>query len=292
MQQRNLAARAGRWSARHRRKAILGWLAFVVISVLIGGALGMKEIASEDLGDGESKQADQILADAFPDRAGEEVLIQGQGGIGPTTPRFRAAVARWCGRSRLRHRAQRPVAAGARQRLAHLPGRPLRPRDLRPPRGRRRAGGQRHAGAGGGRARAVGQPRPAHRGVRRRERGQGAVQGLRGRPAQGGDALAADHAGDPGARVRLAGGGGRAAPARDLGGGGGSRLGRGLQPGRPGRPEHLVGDPADRPGRRRRLLPVLPAARARGERPATRRRRPFRRRLPHPAGPCSSRASR
>jgi anti-anti-sigma factor len=92
MEQRNLAASAGRWSARHRRKAILGWLAFVVISVLLGGALGMKEIASEDLGDGESKQADQLLADAFPDQAGEEVLIQGQGGIDADDPRFREAV--------------------------------------------------------------------------------------------------------------------------------------------------------------------------------------------------------
>ena len=92
MQKRNLAARAGRWSARHRRKAILGWLAFVVISVLLGGALGMKEIATEDLGDGESKQADQILADAFPDRASEEVLIQGQRGIEADDPRFNAAV--------------------------------------------------------------------------------------------------------------------------------------------------------------------------------------------------------
>jgi RND superfamily putative drug exporter len=91
-QQRNLAARAGRWSASHRRKAIFGWLAFVVISVLLGGALGMKEIASEDLGDGESKQADQIVADAFPDQAGEEILIQGQGGIEADDPRFTAAV--------------------------------------------------------------------------------------------------------------------------------------------------------------------------------------------------------
>jgi RND superfamily putative drug exporter len=92
MQQRNLAGRAGRWSARHRRKAILGWLAFVVISVLLGGALGMKEIASEDLGDGESKRADQILADAFPDQASEEVLLQGQGGIQADDPRFREGV--------------------------------------------------------------------------------------------------------------------------------------------------------------------------------------------------------
>ncbi len=92
MQSRNLAARAGRWSAKHRRKAILGWLAFVVISVLLGGALGMKEIASEDLGDGESKRADQTLADGFPDRASEEVLIQGRGNIKADDPRFTAAV--------------------------------------------------------------------------------------------------------------------------------------------------------------------------------------------------------
>jgi anti-anti-sigma factor len=92
MQQRNLAARAGRWSAKHRGKAVLGWLAFVVISVMIGGALGMKEIASEDLGDGESKRADQILADGFPDRASEEVLIQGRGNIKVDDPRFIAAV--------------------------------------------------------------------------------------------------------------------------------------------------------------------------------------------------------
>ena len=30
---RNIAARAGRWSAQHRKKAIFGWLAFVVIAV-------------------------------------------------------------------------------------------------------------------------------------------------------------------------------------------------------------------------------------------------------------------
>ena len=29
---RNPAARAGRWSARHRKAAILGWVAFVVLA--------------------------------------------------------------------------------------------------------------------------------------------------------------------------------------------------------------------------------------------------------------------
>ena len=92
MQSRNLAARAGRWSAKHRRTAILGWLAFVLVSVMLGGALGMKEIASEDLGDGESKRADQILADGFPDRATEEVLVQGRGNVKADDPQFTAGV--------------------------------------------------------------------------------------------------------------------------------------------------------------------------------------------------------
>ena len=92
MESRNLAARTGRWSAKHRRIAILGWLAFVLVSVMLGGAVGMKEIASEDLGDGESKQADQILADGFPDRASEEVLVQGRGDVKADDPRFTAAV--------------------------------------------------------------------------------------------------------------------------------------------------------------------------------------------------------
>ena len=51
----------------------------------------------------------------------------------------------------------------------------------------------------------------------------------------------------------------------DLGSRGGARPGGRLQPGRARRPEHLVGDPADRAGRRRRLLALLPAARTRGE---------------------------
>ncbi len=28
----NFAARAGRWSAQHRKKAIFGWLAFVIVA--------------------------------------------------------------------------------------------------------------------------------------------------------------------------------------------------------------------------------------------------------------------
>ena len=127
MESRNLAASAGRWSARHRKKAIFGWLAFVLVSVLLGGALGMKEIASEDLGDGESKRADQTLADGFPDRASEEVLVQGRGDIKADDPRFTAAVkdvvrawrgSRRCGTS---SRRSRPATRRSSPRTAARP---------------------------------------------------------------------------------------------------------------------------------------------------------------------------
>ncbi len=58
MPKRNLAARAGLWSASHRKRAILGWLAFVVLAVVIGGSVGQQKIAQEDMGNGESKFAD------------------------------------------------------------------------------------------------------------------------------------------------------------------------------------------------------------------------------------------
>jgi len=40
MQSRNLAARAGRWSSTHRKTAIFGWLALVVLSLAIGAWIG------------------------------------------------------------------------------------------------------------------------------------------------------------------------------------------------------------------------------------------------------------
>ena len=133
MQPRNLAARAGRWSARHRKKAVFGWLAFVLVSVVLGGALGMKEIASEDLGDGESKRADQTLADGFPDRASEEVLVQGRGDIKADDPRFTAAVKEvvraLSGFETVRD-IKSPLEPG--NCVAVLPGRPLGAGDLRP----------------------------------------------------------------------------------------------------------------------------------------------------------------
>ena len=79
-QPKGLAARAAHWSAGHRKTAIFGWLAFVVIAFMIGGAVGTKTIADEDIGNGSSKVAEQTIAAAdFPDSADEQVLVQSKG---------------------------------------------------------------------------------------------------------------------------------------------------------------------------------------------------------------------
>src|SRR5918997_5262151 len=93
MQSRNLAARAGRWSAQHRKTAILGWILFVVLATVIGGKVGLNEIDESAAGSGESKRGDMIVdAAGFPDQAGEQVLIQGKGSITSGDPRVTAAV--------------------------------------------------------------------------------------------------------------------------------------------------------------------------------------------------------
>jgi uncharacterized membrane protein YdfJ with MMPL/SSD domain len=93
VQSQNLASRAARWSAGHRKTAIFGWLAFVVIAIFLAGAVGQKTIADEDYGNGESKQADQAIAAAdFRDAAEEQVLVQGKGSVKVGDPQLTAAV--------------------------------------------------------------------------------------------------------------------------------------------------------------------------------------------------------
>src|SRR5438876_6534366 len=36
---RGVAARVGSWSARHKKSVLLGWLAFVVVSVVLGASI-------------------------------------------------------------------------------------------------------------------------------------------------------------------------------------------------------------------------------------------------------------
>jgi RND superfamily putative drug exporter len=89
---RNLAARAGRWSARHRAKAIVGWIVFVVLAAFVGGSVGTETLDEEDYGVGESREADQAYADAFPKGAEETVLVRSENGARAGDPEFRAVV--------------------------------------------------------------------------------------------------------------------------------------------------------------------------------------------------------
>jgi uncharacterized membrane protein YdfJ with MMPL/SSD domain len=89
----NLAARVGRWSVQHRRKAILGWLAFVLVSLVIGfNFVPQKNIEQGEGMPGESGKAGQVLKDAYPDKAGEQVLVQSKS-LQASDSQFKAAVA-------------------------------------------------------------------------------------------------------------------------------------------------------------------------------------------------------
>src|SRR4249920_3176608 len=94
MPKRNLAARAGYWSATHRKTAIFGWLAFVVIAFVLGGAIGTKTLADEDTGNGQSRLADTAISRAgFPDKDDEQVLATARDkDLQANDPTFRAGV--------------------------------------------------------------------------------------------------------------------------------------------------------------------------------------------------------
>ena len=91
--QKNLAARMGRWSAEHRKLAIGGWIAFVVLSLVIGGMVGVKKPADENDRVGDSGRAMSLVDDHFPTQNDENVLVQARLGGHATDPAVRAAVA-------------------------------------------------------------------------------------------------------------------------------------------------------------------------------------------------------
>jgi uncharacterized membrane protein YdfJ with MMPL/SSD domain len=87
----NVAARMARWSGRHRRKAVIGWFAFVILAFAIGNQIGSKQIADVDDYSGEAKEAEQAR-----DRAGlrpvEEVVFVQSDSFTVRDPEFQAAV--------------------------------------------------------------------------------------------------------------------------------------------------------------------------------------------------------
>ena len=90
-QNRNLAARMGRWSAAHWKTATFGWLALVVVAFALGGQIGTKQIDPNAKGPGESGRMDKILDAGFKQPAGESVLIQNRS-LQAGTPAFESAV--------------------------------------------------------------------------------------------------------------------------------------------------------------------------------------------------------
>ncbi|WP_172387363.1 MMPL family transporter [Streptomyces sp. MNP-20] len=71
----NLAARLGVWSAHHRKKAILGWLLFVVLATVVGGATGTVTADDDEMGTGDSARAAKILKDAGIDEPASELVM-------------------------------------------------------------------------------------------------------------------------------------------------------------------------------------------------------------------------
>jgi uncharacterized membrane protein YdfJ with MMPL/SSD domain len=91
------AARIAAWSGRHRKKAIWGWLAFVLVVFALGNAAGTTNISDVDQFSGESHRAEAAL-----DRAGmrpvEEVVLIQSTKLTVKDAEFRAAVGEVTGR--------------------------------------------------------------------------------------------------------------------------------------------------------------------------------------------------
>src|SRR5215210_6276284 len=88
----NLAGRMGRWSARHRKIAIFGWLTFVILVFAFGTfKVGKKTIDSKTEGPGESGRMEKILDESFKRPAGESVLVQSST-LTVRDPAFAAAI--------------------------------------------------------------------------------------------------------------------------------------------------------------------------------------------------------
>jgi RND superfamily putative drug exporter len=74
----NLIRRIARWSATHRRTAILGWLAFVVLvfGAMNAGVFETQRLTNAESTSGEAGQAEELLTDAGLRPTNESVFIQ------------------------------------------------------------------------------------------------------------------------------------------------------------------------------------------------------------------------
>jgi uncharacterized membrane protein YdfJ with MMPL/SSD domain len=88
---RTVAGRAAHWSATHRKTAIFGWLALVVVAVAIGRAAGQETIFGADQFTGEAGRAEHTLEDAGLRPNDEVVLVQSEQ-LTIDDPEFRATL--------------------------------------------------------------------------------------------------------------------------------------------------------------------------------------------------------
>jgi uncharacterized membrane protein YdfJ with MMPL/SSD domain len=90
---RNVAAAAGSWSSRHRRRTIWGWLLFVTAAYLVGSFAGQHNLTDAQMGNGQSGTATSVFEKAFPYHTGEQVLVQADSN-GPATDAVLASTVR------------------------------------------------------------------------------------------------------------------------------------------------------------------------------------------------------
>jgi uncharacterized membrane protein YdfJ with MMPL/SSD domain len=76
---RGLAARLGTWSSKHRKKAVFGWIALLLVA-LVAGSAGAKKLSAAGESSGDSAKAERLLDHGgFSRPASEEVLLQVRG---------------------------------------------------------------------------------------------------------------------------------------------------------------------------------------------------------------------
>jgi uncharacterized membrane protein YdfJ with MMPL/SSD domain len=93
MERLNFTARAGRWSARHWKSAVLAWIVFVAIAIIFGSMA--KTVDQTDPGfTGDTKKAQDILKQAnFEAPAQESVLVKSKT-LAASDPAFKAVEGR------------------------------------------------------------------------------------------------------------------------------------------------------------------------------------------------------
>jgi uncharacterized membrane protein YdfJ with MMPL/SSD domain len=93
MNETNLAARAGAWSARHWKTALFGWLLFAVLAMVLGNLAGYRQMKDSEFASGEAATAVKMLEQADMEQpASENVLIQSRTQA-YTDPGFQSAIA-------------------------------------------------------------------------------------------------------------------------------------------------------------------------------------------------------